>query len=180
MFTVASSSYQKTEEMLENGVVLLRQALQDIPDTEKAAYLEALEIAPLLVERESNPVAFLRCEKYDAWAAARRLVEYWDVRKKTFGAERAFLPMTQAGAMAEDMEYVEKALFVMLPDDDHDRAVFHWDRIRSTRSVAPRDSVIRCLFYLMQALCEREIAQRRGFVSIINLRVSGVYCFSDC
>jgi hypothetical protein len=170
----------ETEEMLENGVVLLRQALQDIPDTEKAAYLEALEIAPLLVERESNPVAFLRCEKYDAWAAARRLVEYWDVRKKTFGAERAFLPMTQAGAMAEDMEYVEKALFVMLPDDDHDRAVFHWDRIRSTRSVAPRDSVIRCLFYLMQALCEREIAQRRGFVSIINLRVSGVYCFSDC
>jgi hypothetical protein len=171
----------ETEEMLENGVVLLREALQDIPDTEKAAYLEAIEIAPLVVERESNPVAFLRCEKYDAEKAARRLVAYWDVRKKTFGAERAFLPMTQAGAMAEDMEYVEKALIVMLPDDDHDRAVFHWDRIRCIRSVAPRDSVVRCFFYLMQVLCERENAQTRGYVQIVNFRVSdNPNSFDDC
>jgi hypothetical protein len=162
----------ETEEMLQNGTRMLREALLAIPDVEKVAYLEALEIAPLLVERESDPVAFLRCENYDAVSAARRLVVYWDIRKKTFGAERAFLPMTQSGAMADDMEYLEKALFVMLPDDEHERAVFHWDRIRSIRSVAPRDSVVRCFFYMTQVLCERSNAQRRGYVQTINFRVS--------
>jgi hypothetical protein len=162
----------ETEEMLQNGTRMIREALLAIPDEEKEAYLEALEIAPLLVERESDPVAFLRCEKYDAGAAARRLVVYWEIRKKTFGAERTFLPMTQRGAMAEDMEYLEKALIVMLPDDEHDRAVFHWDRIRCIRAVAPRDSVVRCFFYMTQVLCERQNAQRRGYVQTINFRVS--------
>jgi hypothetical protein len=168
----------ETEEMLQNGTQLLRESLLAIPDEEKAAYLEALEIAPLLVERESDPVAFLRCENYDAGAAARRLVLYWDIRKKTFGAERAFLPMTQSRAMAEDMEYLEKALIVMLPDDKHERAVFHWDRVRCIRSVAPRDSVVRCFFYMTQVLCERKNAQRRGYVQTINFRVS-VHCVAS-
>jgi hypothetical protein len=163
---------------LQNGTQLLRESLLAIPDEEKAAYLEALEIAPLLVERESDPVAFLRCENYDAGAAARRLVLYWDIRKKTFGAERAFLPMTQSRAMAEDMEYLEKALIVMLPDDEHERAVFHWDRVRCIRSVAPRDSVVRCFFYMTQVLCERKNAQRRGYVQTINFRVS-VHCVAS-
>jgi hypothetical protein len=162
----------ETDTMLVNGVAMLREALGQIPDEEKTVYLEALEIAPLLVERESNPVAFLRCENYDAWAAARHLVAYWDVRKKIFGAERAFLPMTQGGAMADQMEYLEKALVMILPDDDSDRSVLYVDRIRCIRSIAPRDSVVRCFFYVMHALCQRENTQRRGYVIVTNLRVS--------
>jgi hypothetical protein len=170
----------ETDGMLENGVVMLRQALQDIPDDEKVAYLEALEYAPLLVERESNPAAFLRCEKYDAWAAARRLVAYWDVRKKTFGPERAFLPMTQSGAIAEDMEYLKKATCMVVPDDEHERAVVHFDRNYKSTSAATRDSFLRCLFYMMQAVCERENVQRRGYVRIVNFRVSGPNSFDYC
>jgi hypothetical protein len=33
--------------------------------------------------------------------------------------------------MAVDMEYVNKALIVVLDDDDHGRPVLHWDRIRA-------------------------------------------------
>jgi hypothetical protein len=168
----------ETEEMLQDGTRMLREALLAIPDEEKVAYLEALVIAPLLVERESDPVAFLRCEKYDAVSAAHRLVVYWVIRKKHFGAERAFLPMTQSGAMAADMEYLEKALIVMLPDDEHERAVYHWDRIRCIRAVAPRDSVVRCFFYMTQVLCERPNAQRRGYVQTINFRVSAHFASS--
>jgi hypothetical protein len=169
----------ETDTMLVNGVAMLRDAVQSIPDEEKTAYLEALEIAPLLVERESNPVAFLRCENYDAWAAARHLVAYWDVRKKIFGAERAFLPMTQSGAMADEMEYLEKAISMILPDDDCGRSVVYVDRIRCARSVAPRDSVVRCFFYVMHALCQRENTQRRGFVIVMNARVSSHRCYAS-
>jgi hypothetical protein len=86
-----------------------------------------LERAPQLVESESDAAGFLRCEKYDAWAAALRLVKYWEARKKIFGPDRAFLPMTMAGAMAEDMEHLRKGFLLILPDDDHGRAVAYWD-----------------------------------------------------
>jgi hypothetical protein len=162
----------ETETMLRKGTALMAQALQAIPDIDKQAYLEALERTPKLVQRESDPASFLRCEKYDYWAAAHRLVKYWNVRKMVFGPERAFLPMTQAGAMLEDMEYLRKGLYLILADDEFGRSVVYWDRIRSTSTVIPRDSLSRCNFYLLQALSERASAQKKGFIMIINFRVS--------
>jgi hypothetical protein len=172
---------KETDAMVGNAVQLLWEALDAIPAAEKQAYLEALDRAPLLVESESEPVGFLRCEKYDAWAAARRLVAYWETRRKFFGPERAFLPMTQTGAMAEDMEYVEKALITILPCDDHCRPVVCWDRIRSTVAVAPRASVLRCWFYVCSVLGEQEEAQKRGYVLMVSFRVSvaTLFVFSE-
>jgi hypothetical protein len=163
---------KETDTMVERAVLILQEALHEIPDEEKQAYLEALERVPLLVERESDPISFIRCEKYDAWAAARRLVAYWEVRKKLFGSDRAFLPMTQTGAMAEDMEYAEKGSTTMLPDDDHGRPVVCWDRVRSMAAVIPRASALRCGFYFFQVLSEQERAQKGGYVVMINYRVS--------
>jgi hypothetical protein len=171
---------EETDTMLEKASLLLQEALNEIPDAAKQAYLEALERAPLLVERESDPISFLRCENYDAWAAASRLVAYWEVRKKFFGPDRAFLPMTQTGAMAEDMEYSEKALITILSDDDHGRPVVCWDRIRATAAVAPRASVLRCYFYLLHVLSEQERAQRGGYVVMINYLVSGAVGYDAC
>jgi hypothetical protein len=171
---------KETDAMAEKAVLMLQEALHEIPDAAKQAYLEASERVPLLVKRESDLIRFLRCEKYNAWAAARRLVAYWDARKKFFGPNRAFLPMTQSGAMAEDMEYAEKALIAMLPDDDHGRPVVYWDRIRSTAAVAPRASVLRCCFYLMQVLSEQERAQKQGCVLMANYRVSRAAGYDVC
>jgi hypothetical protein len=166
----------ETETMLTEGTAVMAQALQAMPDTAKLAYLEALERAPELVERESDPVAFLRCEKYDYLAATHRLVKYWNVRKMVFGSERAFLPMTQAGAMLEDMEYLQKGLSLIVADDEFGRSVVYWDRIRSTSIVIPRDSLSRCNFYLLQAVSERASAQKKGLIMIINFRVSCESC----
>lgn len=162
----------ETDTMLENGLALLQSALEQIPVSEKETYLKALERAPLLVKYESDPAAFLRRENYNAVTAARGLVTYWDTRRKVFGNERTFLPMTLSGAMAPDMEYVQEALLMKLPDDEHGRVVLHYDRMRCGRSLAPRDSVVRFKFYMMQVLCSSEIAQRRGVVIVVNYRVS--------
>jgi hypothetical protein len=64
----------ETNNVLQNRLCLLGEALEAIPDTEKLAYLKALERAPLVVKRETDPIAFLRCEDYDVWAAALSLV----------------------------------------------------------------------------------------------------------
>jgi hypothetical protein len=172
VYGVEDEMEETDSTMVEKAVLLLQEALHDIPDVEKHAYLEALERAPLLVEKESDPIRFLRCEKYDAGAAAQRLVSYWEVRKKLFGPDKAFLPMTQNGAMAEEMVYSEKGFTAILPDDDHGRPVVCCDRIRSTAAIAPRASVLRCNFYVLQVVSEQERAQKGGYVMMINYRVS--------
>lgn len=82
----------ETQNMVQNGLLLIQGALDGIPLDEKQAYVEALERVPQLVERESPRIAFLRATHYDAWAGARRLVDYWTYRKKIFGEDRAFFP----------------------------------------------------------------------------------------
>jgi hypothetical protein len=73
------------------GLDEIKEALQCIPIRERKSYM--IERVPTLVATESNPIVFLRCEKFNATAAAQRLIKYWDARV-IFG-DRAFLPMVQ-------------------------------------------------------------------------------------
>jgi len=132
----------ETDEMIKNGVALLRESLDAIPDNEKEEYLEAKRRTPELVERESPAISYLRYMKYDAWAAAQCMISYWKVRKKHFGPDRAFLPMTLDGAMAEDMETFQKGILTLQSEDKNGRKVYFVDRIRCTRAVASRESIV--------------------------------------
>jgi hypothetical protein len=129
-----------------------------------------VERVPHLVERESEAIALLRCQKFDAWAAASRLVAYWKLRKLTFGSERAFLPMSLDGAMAEDIDAFRIGVVQILPNDENGRAVFFFDRIRAVRSLLTRDALGRCFFYLAQVLLEREDVQKCGYVFVVNVK----------
>jgi len=48
--------------------------------------------------------AFLEIDRLDPVAAAERLCTHWSVRESTFGPELAYLPMTLAGAMRNDVD----------------------------------------------------------------------------
>ena len=131
--SAATSIQEETPEMIEHAVAMMFEAMLGMSDTDKEAYNEAVRRAPELVERESDPVAFLRCERWDVWAAAKRYLSYWKVRKYLFG-DRAFLPMTLAGAMAPDVPSLEKRVSVLLPSDDFGRPVHFADRSKLTKS----------------------------------------------
>ena len=57
--------FYETPAMRATCQAALRRALDLIPDTEKKEYLEALDRDSILVEQESDPMAFLRAEDYD-------------------------------------------------------------------------------------------------------------------
>ncbi|KAL7559775.1 hypothetical protein ACA910_003335 [Epithemia clementina (nom. ined.)] len=57
-----------------------------------------------LVERESNPMHFLRHSQYNLALASQRLCLYWKERKALFGPDRAFLPLTLTGSDALDAD----------------------------------------------------------------------------
>jgi hypothetical protein len=60
------SPIDETPELIKERLVQFHQALDNINIPEKRDYVDALRRAPPLVETESNPIKFLRCEKFDA------------------------------------------------------------------------------------------------------------------
>ena len=61
----SSNLLPESEEMRQSAAALLHQELLGIPDREKLAYLEALERNADVVDQETDPVAFMRCERYN-------------------------------------------------------------------------------------------------------------------
>ena len=49
----------------------LNEAVELLPDNDKAAYMKAIQLAPEVVEDESPPLLFLEFEAFDAWSAVR-------------------------------------------------------------------------------------------------------------
>lgn len=164
-------------ETIEKSLCLLHIAMENIEPQDKAAYLEALERVPCLVEQESPGKKFLLASKCDPWAAASRLVTYWKFRKEFFGPDRAFRPMTLEGAMREDRRVFDLGFIALLGPDQAGRAVIYWNRVACTPAVAHRDCFLRIIFYLIHVACEDDNVCSKGIVCIYNARVSlsGIY-----
>ena len=69
----------------------------------KDSYLQACLRCPAEAQSRARKAAFLERENLSASRAALRLVAYWQLRLETFGADKAFLPMTIDGAIRDDV-----------------------------------------------------------------------------
>jgi hypothetical protein len=172
----AEPAADQPKAAIESSLSAYREALSALMIQNSTAYETACQVCPDLVESESNPLDFLRCEDGDAVLAADRTVRYWDWRFRLFGESRAFLPMTLEGAMRPDCDTLRKGfIFPMTPPDRHGRTVVYIDRIRANKCVAPRDAVNRCIFYVLHCVaqkCCRSPDPHMGFVVVCNFRVS--------
>jgi hypothetical protein len=72
---------------------------------------------------------------------------YWKTRRKLFGEDRAFLPLTLSGALREDLEIIESGILAILPNDAKGRGVLFLDRIRAVPPLATRDAVVSYDYY---------------------------------
>lgn len=117
---------------MENALVLLNEALESLPKMERKAYALALAHDAKLVAQESDPCVFLRHAEYDCWKAAQNLAAYWRLRLEHFGPDRALQPMTQDGAMLQDLEILYAPSVTVTPPvcGGSRRFTFHSDRSR--------------------------------------------------
>lgn len=171
--TKSSHVVSATEQFKMSARSRLEDAISIIPEDKKAAYLEAKARCSHLVQTESNSSYFLRREAYDVWAAAKRLVAYWDERKKIFG-ERAFrlMILTGEGALSLlDIEVFKTGYLVLLPADYNGRAVICYDPSRLSSYC--RETRLRCLFYVMTIACEYEKTFEEGFIGMAIINKSG-------
>uniref|UniRef100_A0A7S3KXL0 Uncharacterized protein n=2 Tax=Amphora coffeiformis TaxID=265554 RepID=A0A7S3KXL0_9STRA len=163
--SVDPSTLRDCEERMEHALACLEKYLTQ-------ELLEAREIVPELVARETPLLDFWRTELNDPLKAAIRLAKYWKARKVCF-VERWLLPLNQTGAGALTMEDVEllrtgsRALikrpgegFLVIIDDS-----------RLPRS--PGMFFFRLMFYAAR-LHNDEVTQRDGatFVYIVNSKAT--------
>jgi hypothetical protein len=118
--TAAAAAAAAGDEEDEDGQVIRRKVHElenevlnndGIPEDRRKDYLEAKRRVPELGQREANPIQFLRCDRYDVSTAVHRMLLYWKTRRKIFGEDRAFLPMTLDGAMKDDISVVQSGIF---------------------------------------------------------------------
>jgi hypothetical protein len=64
---------RETPTMVVRTCALMQDAVDLIPDEQKQSYIRALVQCPELVRTESEPLRFLRCERFNAWVRIRSL-----------------------------------------------------------------------------------------------------------
>ena len=173
----------ETEAIRQAARVAIEETLKTLPDEDKAAYVEALNKCPHLVQSESDTLRFARVENYNAFAAARRLVGYWKLRKVLFGDQRAFLPMTQTGHGAltrDDIVILSCGCVALGRKDSAGRGVVIGDRTKLlNKNEASQQARLRSIFYLLTVLSEEEINQKEGIVWLSNLVTPREVSFSE-
>ena len=166
--TVASaattSSTTQTKEAREVEI-----AMGQVPHDLKEAYLEAKQLVPDLVEKESNPKLFLLCEGNNALAAAQCLAGYWKKRKEIF-VNKAFLPLNQTGEGAlsrGDMNLLSSGFMALLPKLSTGHTVLCYDGSRLSK--APKDSQLRVAFYWFSVAAENSPKSQTDGIVLLHL-----------
>ena len=149
----------------------LEQHLLDMPPHAKASYIEACLKCPELLTPD-HKAPFLEYADFDARKAAVRLCEYWKVRVATFGPERAFVPMTLAGAMQDEVQgMIKHCPWCLMPDTDlSGRKILFLDAARRNFACFSEDQEARALFYLLDILAFDPSARASGFVFLSSTR----------
>ena len=137
-------------EISQDEYDAFQRALDEIPIDDRLTYLTAsVRCSPYVLEKETNPALFLRRELYNPQKAAKRFVEYWNMRVELLGEDRAFLPLTLACAVQHDEEVfhaMRKFPFfrTFLPNDAHGRTVILAQTYNSDEfNKLSRDTLVR-------------------------------------
>ena len=118
------SGYDDDEPSSDDLLHRLDKELRSIPDGEKASYLQAFErrcpdVSPSDPYGRSRRIAMIRHCDNDTRLAAKRIVEYWEERRRTFGEDRCYLPMALHGTMKDQVSsMLERPMHHILSGQD--------------------------------------------------------------
>jgi hypothetical protein len=160
------------EELYQNFRYQIVKAMEQLPQDEKACYIEALDRAPPEIWREeSNPDMFLRLEDFHAFFAAKRICRYWQLRSETFGPKR-FDSLYQTGEDAletRELHVLQSDSILLLQKDTEGCPVLSIDGScleKRHNWIEARD---RCIFYMFSLLAEDEVSQTEGAILLYKM-----------
>ena len=149
------------------------QVIDGMEDGSKAAYMQAIQKAPLVVEKETDFLQFVRCCDYNLEDAAQKLVAYWQERLDCFGSENAFLPLLlngKGGLNSQESSEVRAGFPAVLPDSRTNKKAVLIDG-RQWLPGSDTQTHLRSIFYVFAMLAEDLHSQSDG-VSCLMVTMS--------
>jgi hypothetical protein len=179
----------QAQVLAEDPLRVLLEAMEELPEEEKAAYAQAAEKCPQLIRSETDSYRFLQHTKGNALEAAKLLAKQWALRLESF-QERAFLPLgdlSSGGALSEeDIKYLMSGHFAFLPNDAQGRTVLFANPARNSAANAlrakdaPRN---RCFFFMLSRAAGEGrpvVSLRFGEGALQQARVQKIQVFLKC
>ena len=153
---------EETPTLVNEKLTKFNEVLDNIDTKKKVECMMAQEKSPDLCGDDFK-LAFLRCEVFEVKPAVDRWIKYWKVRVRTFGEEKAFLPMTLEGAM-EGQEKVISCGYVTVAagaTDPDRRAIVLMDFQQEKRDLSD-DHLFMADWYQVHVCLSNESAQKKG------------------
>lgn len=156
---------------LPAAIAGLNHEMSRLPSVETSAYYRAVEMCPSQV-RPERKLVFLEYANGNAQEAARALAEYWRGRLDLFGPDKAFQPMTLAGALKDDaMSMTRRQVVQLLPvTDTAGRAIMFFSPSRRRLDEYTIEQELQAVWYLFEVVAENPTLRKNGVVVICDLR----------
>lgn len=153
----------------ETAMARLDRELNKIPIDEKTGYIEAIKKIPELVASDKHRLPFLRSDDFHAARAARRMVNYWNLRVDTFGAD-AFNDITIHSLENEGLRELETGFWCLLSGTDaYGRALISFTPKRLSVPGLSFNGQRKALWYVIHAAIEDEEIRKNGMVLVVFL-----------
>jgi hypothetical protein len=114
---------QETPELISNGLKELEDAIQverggPLSSPKSQAYDMAASMSPDYVQDDKFRLLFLRAARFEAQAAARRILEFCTLKLDLFGPEKLCQDIKIEDLSEDDMESLENGHMQLLPARD--------------------------------------------------------------
>uniref|UniRef100_A0A7S1D342 EF-hand domain-containing protein n=1 Tax=Cyclophora tenuis TaxID=216820 RepID=A0A7S1D342_CYCTE len=155
----------ETPELISSKIRMFDEEISQIKEGKKKAFLIAMEKNPDKID-DKHKLMFLRAELFNSKKAAARCCRHWDFLLEMFGPEKAFLPMTQEGALRDDLEILKVPFFSDTGvKDAYGQHIMFLDLRSNDMTKFEYRAVCRCATYVLWNRLEKdEEAQTNGVV----------------
>lgn len=157
----------ETQQLISEKLSLFEAHVAELSEEESIGVQQAEKRCPAIVKSREHRLVFLRSEVFNAKLAAKRFAKYWNKRVELFG-EKAFAPLTIEGSLDdEDKIALSSGFAVPMPGKDKSGRGLVWvDASYLDTTKYSRESMIRALMYIEEAVLEDESAQRKGVIFV--------------
>ena len=172
-FNVAVSSDEQPNQGNSAGwattLSRLEQEMAALPIRQTESYRRAQHQCPDEVS-DRRKMAFVEYDNGSVAEAAARLALYWEERLSAFGPDRAFLPMTLAGAMKDEVvPMINYPIWQCLPvTDSAGRPILYGEPSRRDFTKYSPEQEVRALMYMLETLLDDDDVRRKGCVALYN------------
>ncbi len=155
----------ETPAMIQESLQLLQKELETMESSH--GYKKAIAMHPSYVQSQKLLLKFLRADRFDPCAAAKRLTKFFDLKLELFGEDLLAKDITQDDLDYQDLDSLYNGMGMDLPVRDPAGRLVYFQLARPSN--VPVRAMLRKTLYIVMLYSEDEKTQRKGAVSVTYL-----------